>query len=49
MPEKSPQKRTAKKTGRSLKEKRAEKKAKADDPAPMGFKPAGGAQKPGRS
>jgi hypothetical protein len=38
MPEKSPQKRSAKKAGRSLKEKRADKKAKADDPAPMGFK-----------
>jgi hypothetical protein len=40
MPEKSPQKRSAKKAGRSLKEKRADKKAKADDPAPMGFKAA---------
>jgi len=49
VPEKSPQKRTAKKAGRSLKEKRADKKAKSDDPAPLGFKPAGGPNKPGRS
>ncbi len=49
MPEKSPQKRSSKKEGKSLKEKRADKKAKGDAPAPMGFKPAGGAQKPGRS
>jgi hypothetical protein len=43
MPEKSPQKRSAKKVGRSLKEKRADKKAKGDGAAPIGFKPA---QKP---
>ncbi len=46
MPEKSPQKRSSKKAGRSLKEKRADKKAKTDDPAPMGFK---GAKKPSGS
>jgi hypothetical protein len=45
VPEKSPQKRSSKKVGRSLKEKRADKKAKTDDPAPLGFKQAGG-QKP---
>jgi len=39
MPEKSPQKKSAKKVGRSLKEKRADKRSKADDPAPMGLKP----------
>ncbi len=39
MPEKSPQKKSAKKVGRSLKEKRADKRAKSDDPSPMGFKP----------
>ena len=49
MPEKSLPKKSAKKPGRSVKEKRADKKAKADGPAPLGFKPAGGAQKPGRS
>ena len=49
MPEKSPQKRANKKAGKSIKEKRADKKAKADDPAPLGFKASGGAQKPGRS
>lgn len=43
MPEKSPQKRSVKKEGRSIKEKRAEKKVKAED-APIGFKAA--ARKP---
>jgi len=45
VPEKSPQKRSSKKAGRSLKEKRADKKAKSDDPAPLGFKAANN-QKP---
>jgi hypothetical protein len=49
VPEKSPQKRSAKKAGRSIKEKRADKKAKTEGPPPIGFKPAGGAPKPGRS
>jgi len=37
--ERHPQ-RSTKKVGRSLKEKRADKKAKTDDPAPLGFKAA---------
>ena len=49
MPEKSPQKKSSKKPGRSVKEKRADKKAKSDGTSPIGFKPAGGTQKPGRS
>jgi len=49
VPEKSPQKRSNKKVGKSIKEKRADKKAKTDDPAPLGFKQSGGGQKPGRS
>ena len=45
MSEKSPQKKTTKKAGRSLKEKRADKRSKADDPAATGFK-AKSADKP---
>ena len=40
MAEKSHQKRSTKKVGKSLKEKRVDKKTKADDPAPIGFKAA---------